>query len=63
MEDTSKFAYSTLVSRKKRKSKVGCKPPVLNDLVDRAQADIESNGWMTACLGWEQTSVFQHYIR
>ncbi|OJA11939.1 hypothetical protein AZE42_06377 [Rhizopogon vesiculosus] len=56
MEDTS-FAYSTLVPRKRRKGKVGCKPPVLIDLVDRAKTDIESNGWMTTCLDLIQDAL------
>ncbi|OAX35571.1 hypothetical protein K503DRAFT_868169 [Rhizopogon vinicolor AM-OR11-026] len=56
MEDTS-FAYSTLVPRKKRKGKVGYKPPVLIDLVDRAKTDIESNGWITTCLDLIQDAL------
>ena len=54
MEDTS-FAYSTIVSRKKRKGRVGHgRLPELADLMDRTKGDIESNGWMTTCLGSEQ---------
>lgn len=75
MEDTA-FAYSTIVLRKKkRKGDVGYKPPALIDLVDRAKADVESNGWMSSCLGWKQglpsssifadrlTDVTRHYPR
>jgi hypothetical protein len=62
MEDTA-FAYSTIVLRKKRKGGVGYKPPVLIDLVDRAKADVESNGWMTSCLGWEQGALHRPTFR
>ncbi|KAG2077998.1 hypothetical protein BDR04DRAFT_1064994 [Suillus decipiens] len=57
MEDTP-FAYSQATTRARaRKNKRGnarYEPPPLIDLVHRCKADIESNGWITTCLGWER---------
>ncbi|KAG1756461.1 SRR1-domain-containing protein [Suillus paluster] len=54
MEDTS-FAYSQQMScarpRKNRRGNARHGPPLLIDLLDRAKADIESNGWITTCQG------------
>ncbi|KAG1762446.1 SRR1-domain-containing protein [Suillus occidentalis] len=57
MEDTS-FAYSQATTRTRaRKKRRGDEPPLLIDLVDRCKADIESDGWITTCLGWERAST------
>ncbi|KAG2158435.1 SRR1-domain-containing protein [Suillus bovinus] len=54
MEDTS-FEYSQATTRararKNRRGNGRHEQPLLTDLVDRSIADIESNGWMTTCLG------------
>lgn len=60
MEDTS-FAYSQATTRararKIRRGNGRREPPLLIDLVDRCKADIESNGWMTTCLGLLQDAL------
>lgn len=62
MEDTP-FAYSqkkTTTRARARKNKRGnarYEPPPLMDLVDRCKADIESNGWITTCLGLVQDAL------
>ncbi|KAG1877791.1 SRR1-domain-containing protein [Suillus subalutaceus] len=55
MEDTS-FAYSQATTRA-REGNGKHEPPLLIDLVDRCKADIESNGWITACLGLVQDAL------
>lgn len=57
MEDTS-FAYSQATTRTRaRKKRRGDEPPLLIDLVDRCKADIESDGWITTCLGLIQGAL------
>lgn len=60
MEDTS-FAYSQATTRARgRKNRRGDgrhEPPLLIDLVDRCKADIESEGWITTCLGLIQDAL------
>ncbi|KAG1891331.1 SRR1-domain-containing protein [Suillus subluteus] len=61
MEDTS-FAYSQATTRararkKNRRGNGKHEPPLLIDLIDRCKADIESNGWITACLGLVQDAL------
>ncbi|KAG1826968.1 SRR1-domain-containing protein [Suillus subaureus] len=61
MEDTS-FAYSQATTRartrkKNRRGNDRHEPPLLKDLVDRCKTDIESNGWITTCLGLVQDAL------
>ncbi|KAG0705034.1 SRR1-domain-containing protein [Suillus ampliporus] len=61
MEDTS-FTYSQQMvtrahRRKNRKGNARHGSPLLVDLVDRAKADIGSNGWITTCLGLMQDAL------
>ncbi|KAG2349582.1 hypothetical protein BDR05DRAFT_955459 [Suillus weaverae] len=60
MEDTS-FAYSQATTRararRNRRGNGRHEPPLLIDLVDRCKADIESNGWITSCLGLVQDAL------
>ncbi|KAG2116678.1 SRR1-domain-containing protein [Suillus discolor] len=60
MEDTS-FAYSQATTRararKNRRGNGRREPPLLIDLIDRCKADIESNGWITTCLGLLQDAL------
>lgn len=61
MEDTS-FVYSQATTRARarknnRRGNGRRESPLLIDLVDRCKADIESNGWITSCLGLVQNAL------